>query len=220
MSSRRPTSPAGPSPTGPSPSHSRTPSIASQTAHSHAPLQPSGLREAHTIVGSPEEIRTADGADADVAPASSNASPNTYPTHPTTEPAAEDDAIDGETHGYGLLGRRAVTETTALLRKPFEFVTGCAHGGECNHGTFSPRLDSRTHSVRSGHSGYGFGGSPPGTARQGSGEGSNSMFGSLMDRLGNGSGRPKKMSTTSYLAERHGITNTTAMYVCGNSLLR
>ena len=213
MSSRRPTSPAGPSPP-----NSRPPSIASQTAHSHAPLQPSGLREAHTIVGSPVEARTADGADADVAPASSNAAPNTYPARPTSEPAAGDNAIEGATHGSGLLGRKAATETTALLKKPFEFVTGCAHGGECNHGTFSPRLDSRTQSVRSGHSGYGFGGSPPETPRQGSGEGSNSMLKSLMDRLGNGSGTPKKMSTTSYLAERHGITNTTAMYVWGGIL--
>jgi len=42
------------------------------------------------------------------------------------------------------------------------------------------------------------------------------MFGSLLANIGVKNGSPggkKKMSTTSYLAERHGITNTTAMYV-------
>ena len=40
------------------------------------------------------------------------------------------------------------------------------------------------------------------------------MFGSLLENVGmNNGGGKKKMSTTNWLAERHGITKTTSMYV-------
>jgi hypothetical protein len=211
MSSRRPSSP----PTA-SASHSRNPSINSSglrspSIHQHAPTTPSGLREAHTITGSPENVRHFEEGDA---PSSSEPSPNTYPTHLHTDPAAEDDAADGETHGFGGLGSRAVTETTALLKKPFEFVTGHPHTGPCNHGTFSPRLESRACSVRSGLGG--FGGSPPANRESSGGERSKSIISNFFENIGmkNGTGSgKKKMSTTNWLAERHGITNTTSMYV-------
>ncbi|KAF4636680.1 hypothetical protein G7Y89_g1414 [Cudoniella acicularis] len=203
MSARRTTSPGS--------SHSRHPSIIQ-----HAPTTPSTLREAHTIADSPEEPRDPNVPGVDMAPSSSNASPNTYPTHLDADPAADDDddATDGKTWGISNLGGRAISESTSLLRKPFEFVTGSPHGGPCNHGTFSPRLESRADSVRSGYS-DGFGGSPPRSARE-SGGGSSTMFGSLLENIGmkSGSGNgKKKMSTTSYLAEQHGITNTTTMYL-------
>jgi hypothetical protein len=210
MSSRRPSTP-------PSAKHSRASSIISQNAqhHDHSPQIPSSLREAHTLSGSPEN--TGDGSGADTAPSSSNPSPNTYPTHLDTDPAADDDATDGTKHGVGIadFGSRVASETTALLKKPFELVTSSPYAGPCDHGTFSPRLESRAHSV-SGRSGYGFGGSPPRTAREAEGS-SNSRFGSFLENVGmkNGSGSSskKKISTTSYLAEQHGITNTTTMYV-------
>jgi hypothetical protein len=92
---------------------------------------------------------------------------------------------------------------------------GPAHSGRCDHGTFSPRLDSEAASIRSA---LGFGGSPPG--RDGGEEGSKGRWTNFLEGVGvkNGSGR-KKMSTTSYLAERHGITNTTSMYVLILSIL-
>lgn len=213
MSSRRPITPPSARHTN---THSRTPSVISQNPQHHAPQVPSSLREAHTFGASPEI--SGDGSGGDTAPSSSNPSPNTYPTHLDTDPAADDDATDGETHGAGIsgFGNRVASETTALLRRPFELVTTAAHSGPCDHGTFSPRLESRAHSIRSGHSGYGFGGSPPRTAREAGGS-SASMFGSFLENVGmkNGSGAPskKKMSTTSYLAEQHGIKNTTTMYV-------
>jgi hypothetical protein len=130
----------------------------------------------------------------------------------TIDPSADDDAIDGKTHLLSEIGSKYATETTALLRKPIEFITGHAHPGPCNHGTFSPRLGSRAESVRSGH---GFGGFPSGGGNPGEGEGSRGIFESMMENLGmknsNGGGK-KKMSTTNWLAEQHGITNTRTMY--------
>lgn len=206
--SRRPSSPPAASA-----SSSRNPSIISQ-AQQHAPLTPSGLRESHTLARSPEEMREEESilGGRREATHSSEPSPNSKPTHLDEDPSADED-LDGKQSGLADLGHRAATETTALLKKPFEFIVGTpAHDGSYNHGTFSPRLESRAESIRSGNSG-GFGGSPPrgSYSRQGSG-----VFGNLFPPR-----RPtKKMSTTSYLAERHGITNTTMMYVLPNSLCR
>lgn len=201
MTSRRPTSP-------PSASSSRTPSVRSQPtpAQQHAPLNPSNLREAHTLSISPEDRRA---AETDTAPSSSEPSPHTHPTHLDTDPSAEGDAVDGGTKGESSFGK-AITETTALLRKPFELIEHAAHPGPCNHGTFSPRLESRAESIRSN---YGFGGAAPGYGTSDEAEGSESMFGSFLKSVGltNRSARKKKMSTTNWLAERHGITNTTTM---------
>ena len=208
MSSRRPTSPLL------SASSSRNPSIASQAANQHAPTTPSGLREAHTSARSPEDREGTPNMSMDVAPSSSEPSPTTSPTHLNTDPGAEHVALDGKTHGFSDLGSKAVTETTALLRRPFDFLVSSPHEGPCNHGTFSPRVDSGAESIRSEQSGLAFGGSPPGGRRSRSGEGSQNIFGSFLETVGmkDGSSRKKKMSTTSYLAERHGITNTTTMY--------
>ncbi|TVY68899.1 putative sulfate transporter [Lachnellula suecica] len=208
MSSRRPSTP---------PQHSRTSSVISQSAQHHAPQVPSSLREAHSLARSPENTGDEAGSGPGTAGSSLNPSPHTHPTHPDTDPDHEDGAADGQTQGIGVsdFGNKVVSETTALLKKPFELVTSSPHAGPCNHGTFSPGLQSRTDSIRSGYSGYGFGGSPPRTAREAGGS-SSSRFGSLWETVGmkNGSGSSskKKMSTTSYLAEQYGITNTRTMY--------
>lgn len=207
MSSRRPSSPL-------SPSHSRHASIGSQFAQ-HAPITPSTLRESHTVASSPDDTRDMTGEGADMEGRSSTEpSPTTLPTHLEEEPE-EGLALDGKAREEGeeSFASRAVNETTALLRKPFEFVTGSPHAGPCNHGTFSPGLESRADSIRSGHSGVGFGVLTRGE-RPNSAEGSRSLLGSMFDNFGVKSGNgKKKMSTTSYLAERHGIKNTTTMYV-------
>ena len=58
----------------------------------------------------------------------------------------------------------------------------------------------------------GFGGDVPRARQQA--EGSKGIFGSFIDPVGmRHEGGKKKMSTTNWLAERHGITNTTSMYV-------
>ncbi|TVY92165.1 putative sulfate transporter [Lachnellula willkommii] len=198
MSSRRPNTP-------PSAKHSRASSVISQSGQQHVPQTPSNLREAHTLSRSPEEIEQGSGAD--TAPSSSNPSPNTDP--------AADDAVDAEHNGVGIadIGSRGASETTALLLKPSELVASSPHAGPCNHGTFSPRLESRPESAMSGHSGYWFGREVPRNTRETSGS-SSSMFGSFLDSIGirNGSGS-NSMSTTSYLAEQHGIKNKKIMYM-------
>ncbi|RDW69252.1 anti-sigma factor antagonist SpoIIaa [Coleophoma cylindrospora] len=189
MSSRRSSSP---------PSHPASIRSQSQAAQNHAPLTPSGLREAHTLSLSPEDTQS---LHSQTAPSSSEPSPRMQPTHGQHDP----DARDGEINGSG--GSRAVNETTSLLRRPFELVTGHVHDGPCNHGTFSPGLESRPESTLSD---YGFG--------LGSNNGEqSSLVGSLFENIGfkNGPGttKKKKMSRTDALVEQHGIKNTKTMYL-------
>ncbi|KAL3423930.1 sulfate transporter [Phlyctema vagabunda] len=189
---------------------SRSPSVRSQTlpgGQSHAPINPSGLREAHTFPQSPEDSHNMSATGGGDGPSSSATSPRARPTHTRTDSDAADDGTKDTAIG------RAATETTALLKKPFELITGHIHEGPCDHGTFSPRLQSRAGSYRDND--YGFGGSP-GT-REGSIAENSGIFGSFFENLGwkntsNGVGKKKK-STTSYLAERHGIKNTNSMYL-------
>ena len=218
MASRRPSSPAR------SGSYSRNLSINSSGTRSasvqqHAPMNPSSLREAHTAFSHPEMRNTERPDDA---PSSFEPSPNTSPTHLDTDPGADDHGPDGRAYGFSGFGSRAVTETTALLKKPFEFVTGHPHAGPCNHGTFSPRLGSRAGSVRSGLGG--FGGSSPANGESNEPETNMGIFASLLENVGlkdwTRGRKKKKMSTTNYLAERHGITNTTAMFVAPILFLR
>ncbi|CZT11218.1 related to sulphate transporter proteins [Rhynchosporium agropyri] len=201
MPSRRPPSPLA----GTSANSSRNSSI--NQHQQHAPNTPSGLRASVTLARSPEDRADQQSTTTGrrTAASSSEPSPKTYATHLLSDPDTEQDSLDGFTQEPSEI---EPGETTALLRKPFEFAVGTpAHTGPCNHGTLSPRLESRTDSIRSGYSGYGFGGSPP--RRTDSGEARGGMFGNTF-----GSGRPqKKMSTTSYLAERHGITNKRMMYL-------
>ncbi|RDL39803.1 Anti-sigma factor antagonist SpoIIaa [Venustampulla echinocandica] len=179
-----------------------------QAAQQHAPTTPSGLREAHTISPT-EDAGYEDGLVAGGAGSSSNP----YFAEVPTDPVGDDTAAVGMS-GSSDIGKRAVTENTSLLRKPYELVPGTPHAGPCNHGTFSPGLGSRTGSVRSGHSGYGFGG-PVSRSELESVE-SSSIFGGVFERFGlkNGSTTTKKKkSTTRHLAEQHGINNTTTMYL-------
>lgn len=195
------------------PSSPQSTRSANLSAHQHAPQTPSGLRESQNLSGSSDNLQ---GSVADVASniPSPQPSPRRYPTQ-HNDPAADDNAA-GSTR-TNFLGNLA-TETTSLLRKPYEIVTGHVHPGPCNHGTFSPRLESSANSVRSGGSGHDFGGS----ARPGEGtgpEGSRSIFGTLLENIGVKNGNvagKKRMSTTNWLAEQHGITNTTSMYVSVN----
>ncbi|PBP28197.1 sulfate transporter, partial [Diplocarpon rosae] len=185
-------------------SPSRNPSIISQTQQ-HAPTTPSGLRESVTLAHSPEYTREIEGIQIDrmTGTSSSQLPPHTYPTPLDHEPGADEDGLDSRPQGRMETASQGATEITALLRKPFEYVTGTSgHNVPSDHGTFSPRLQSRPDSIESGSSGFGFGGSSP--RRTGSG-----VLGSIFS-----AGRPyKRVSTTSYLAERHGITNTRTMYL-------
>jgi hypothetical protein len=205
MSSRRLSSPPPISPC-----HSRASSIhsgiRSPGIQQHAPVNPSGLREAHTIPGSPEDVRPFEESEG--MPTSSRPSPKTVPTRPDADSASEYDTSDRRSHGQSDLGSKIATESTTLLRKTFEFVTGNPHAGPCDHGTFSPRVESRPGSLRSG----GFGGSPAANGESSEVETNTRIFTNFLGLSNGTGGGKKKMSTTSYLAEQHGI-NTTSMYV-------
>jgi hypothetical protein len=213
MTSRRPTSPG-------SASSSRNPSINTAT---HAPAVPSHLRESQTVSTSPEDTQKSSALEGredrsspfedQAAPSSSEPSPNTYPVHLDTDPAADDDALNGRTHGTRDVIGKVVDETTSLLQKPFEFLLSSPHEGPCGHGTFSPRADS----VRSADNDYNYNFGRNARARPSSGEGSQGMFRGIMETVGMKNERKKKMSTTSYLAERHGI-DTRKMYACHNNI--
>lgn len=195
-------------------------SNSTQASQSHAPLQPSGLREAHTLVASPDEVENDDTTKALESQESSvHPSPNTRATQSNEE--SGDESLIGRLN-LGDLPSRATNETTALLRKPIELIKPYAHDGSSDHGTFSPRVESRPQSVRSGTSSYGIGYPFRGHAREGSGDSAavggtrpeRPLLGRLFTKsspLGSTRSHKKKMSTTSYLAEVHGITNTTTM---------
>ncbi|KAB8297943.1 hypothetical protein EYC80_001725 [Monilinia laxa] len=193
---------------------SRTPSLRGQSISQFTPTHPSGLRESYTLASSPEttrhfagdatDNRTDENSKNDNEPSSSHA-PSTCPD----TSAGTDDDLDGHAHETSGFGSKITDETTALLRKPLELIGNDVHPGPCNHGTFSPRLESRSVSMRS------FGGSAP-VSPNASGEGSGGVIGGLLRALGmrnESAAKPKRMSTTSWLAEQHGITNTTAMYI-------
>lgn len=164
-------------------------------------------------MASPEEVSREDYTDTRHSQASSShPSPNTRAADGEEE--AESESAVGRLH-LGDLPSRVVNETTSLLKKPLDFMKPHVHDGPCDHGTFSPRLQSRPQSVRSGISGYGFGRSSH--ARTESAD-ETTEGRPLLGRLFSKSSpresvrsHKKKMSTTNYLAELHGITNTTTM---------
>ena len=148
--------------------------------------------------------------DGSTAPGSSNTSPLTSPAHPKFDLAEDDDESR-----FNELEHTEHGETTSLLRKPFDFDGNAAHTGPYDHGTFSPRLESRNGSLRSS-SEYGFGGASS-HDRPENGEGSSNVFSNMLEGIGMKArpgpiGKKKKMSTTRYLAQRHGVKNTKTMY--------
>ena len=176
----------------------RTPSVQSghvrtNSSQGFAPSNPSGLREAHTLSQSPEDISTN-------APRGTGSSNRTRDSSPGPEPFPK--AADGN---YRDESRSTADEATSLLRGQLDLPTGCVHPGPCNHGTFSPRLQSRAGSISgdsSGASGY---------DRR---ERTDSMSLSFLGLpLKSGNGHKRKTSTTASLLERHGISNKTSMYV-------
>lgn len=207
--SSQPTSPA-------SGSSSRPSSVRSPGILQHAPITPSALREAHTLSGSPEEARLLQGdagEEPHAAPRQSESSSSKQPKHPESNAGTEDDTDREHTRDPTAARRTVVGEMTSLLRKPFEIIREPAHAGPCNHGTFSPRMESPESSI------HGFGGSPPANNDGEEPSGGAGMVSSLLSKVGRNGKSRKKISTTNWLAERHGITNTTSMYVSQLSLL-
>ncbi len=164
-----------------------------------APVRPSGLRQSFSYDGPPSNPEL---------------SPKSLPQiHIDGDDDVEDMAQAGPSEP-GLLSRSppSATESTALLRSVLD-ARECSHADQCNHGTFSPRPGSPTASLQSSDTG------------QGSGSDSNSsaplIDGFISSIAGRGHAgwrrkwarkmRSMKMSTSSQLAERHGVEDTTLM---------
>lgn len=229
------TPPPSPGAKSASQSSSRAASIRSQNIHQHAPTTPSQLRETH-VVGSPEALR--DDQVASITPevgpqvqahVEDGVVPSTRDERADVRtgrldasaelsiPQGEDEDANASTSLLGNLDVKTgngARETTSLLRRPLELWKEHVHPGPCNHGTFSPHTHSRSDSTTSNENRYGFGGTYPGTPGAGdgnSGSGSGGVFGESFVASMAGQSNGKKMSTTSWLAETHGIKNTTAM---------
>ena len=104
---------------------------------------------------------------------------------------------------------------------PYDYTA--AHEGDCNHGTLSPRPGTRNTqlSFDSTVSRQHFGGRYPGGLGDGVAGSSSNTHGVLGDAFADGvlgPGDGKKMSTTQYLAKRHGVKNTRLMLVSHHSL--
>jgi hypothetical protein len=108
----------------------------------------------------------------------------------------------------------APTETTALLQDVLS-DRPCSHAGSCNHGTFSPRPSSPAPSDSGSDTGVDSAGDGPsasipiidGLISTVTGSRNSSTWRRSLARKV----RSKKMSTSSILAERHGLTDTGSM---------
>ncbi|GAB1318357.1 hypothetical protein MFIFM68171_08567 [Madurella fahalii] len=163
---------------------------APRPGHDHAPTNPSGLRQAYT------------------ASSYSSTEGSPYPHSPPSPDRG--DPASAHRHAAGPSTQQP-TETTSLLEAALDFREQL-HEGPCNHGTFSPRpvspssfhadtlspSESESESVLPGIDGILAG---PSRKRKSWGK----QWATKM--------RSKKMSTSSALAERHGVKDSALMYL-------
>ncbi|KAK0723601.1 sulfate transporter family-domain-containing protein [Lasiosphaeria miniovina] len=180
------------------------PSRASQ-GHEHAPTNPSGLRQSYNASSYASLGEAASRRD----------SPPLSPTSPPLN--VHDDAVPSLALAGPSTPRRGApahaTESTALLSGELDFREH-VHDGPCNHGTFSPRPASPTASLHADSHAQSDSESDsfiPSMDGMLSGLSSNSHKGwkkQWASRM-----KSKKMSTSSVLAERHGIKDSGLMYL-------
>jgi hypothetical protein len=222
-----PPSESQPQPQSQSHSHSRNSSGASNHQHAHAPATPSGLRRVHVPSersSSPEEtMHTVSSRDHEAQASSSSPAndlefstdgiqpmPDQASTHPNNENAPP-------LHQGGIIevGLETDSRTRLLTHKNWDASSGCGRE-DCNHGTMSPRPWSHA----SHKSYYGtintetFGGRYPGSVDPDTGEPADEAHALLGDAVVDGVlGGNGQKSTTSYLAERHGVKHKRMMYL-------
>ena len=175
---------------------SRNSSVHSQIRSQHAPLIPSSLRNFHEPQPSPEETLIRG-----VMPRDAGSQPMDDAFAGAHEGTASAEIIENEVSAYThLLGRRRHSSH--------------AHPGPCDHGTFSPRPATRDSSVSYSSSRLNFRdtfGSPEwGDSHLAEPGGSSGLAGLVEEGL---MGGKKKMSTTHWLARRHGLRHTKSMFV-------
>ncbi|KAF2683987.1 hypothetical protein K458DRAFT_367340 [Lentithecium fluviatile CBS 122367] len=197
--------------------HSRNSSTASNPYSAHAPTTPSGLRRVHVPSerpSSPEETmhpqptRNGGDGDDDGPEASSSAPPHdlefaTDGTQPGPDRASvhSNDENAPPQHQGGIIEVDLETDvrTRLLNHKNWDAASGCGRE-DCNHGSLYGSINTDT-----------FGGRYPGNAGD-QADVTHALLGDAVADgvLGVGNG---KKSTTSYLAERHGIKHKRMMYL-------
>jgi len=185
----------------------------SSVSHDHAPVHPSGLRQSHTAASYSSLADAADAADA----AGRQDSPPLSPMSPPPQ------TNDRDVPGLSLAGpsrqqsqhqhqhHDGASEHTPLLGSELLDFRETAHEGPCNHGTFSPRPMSPTDSLGADPhflSGSESDGSLPAldAVMSESSRKRRSWKKQLTARM-----KSKKMSTSSILAKRHGLEDSTLM---------
>ncbi|KAI9824455.1 MAG: hypothetical protein M1832_001990 [Thelocarpon impressellum] len=206
---------------GPSRPGSSRSSLRSQDRPAFAPGNPSGLRTSHRPPPSPEDTRTAwtDGKGAD----------GSGPEPPRIDDegihyGGDDHAEPVERVDDSLVERNidepaeAAAQEHLLSHEAWDQPP--AHPGPCDHGTLSPRpRPRRGGSIRSFFSldsRVGFGGRYAGSTRDGAPNSGTNAHGVFGDAIGDGILGPDdaaKMSTTAWLAKKHGVTNPRLMYL-------
>ncbi|KAI9783792.1 MAG: hypothetical protein M1839_003128 [Geoglossum umbratile] len=177
---------------------SRNSSVHSQIRSPHTPLIPSNLRNSREPPPSPEETfargvihmpQDDDGF---------------QPTYHDALLGAQEETASAE-----IIGPEEVSAFTHLLTRR----SSHAHPGPCDHGTFSPRPPTRDSFGSYSSSRLKFRdtfGDPEWDGHPGEPGDSSGLAGLVEARL---TGGRKKMSTTQWLARRHGLSHTKSMYI-------
>ena len=203
----------------------------------HVPANPSQLRESYVpSEGSPSPKETMSRRlGHDEAEVSSNSqrqlrepefeSDGIHPAPDRASVHSNDGKVPAENVGATIDADLESTMRTRLLsHKDWDQASGC--GSEhCSHGTFSPR--PATHrsygSISSDVSRDGFGGRYPRELGDGPGGSVDPTHALLGDAIADGllrGGTGNKMSTTRFLANRHGIKHQKTMCVSPSHILR
>jgi hypothetical protein len=220
---QRPTSPGSPRA-----SHAAALRKSVQGSSQHAPVTPSGLRLSHqpgspTIdltetMSRPQSSHT-DRGQGHPSPRAESLDIDAKGAHPLHSDHASPIQDQTRTEVAGGIEEPAVAEADIHTRLLDDYHRASVCGNRhCNHGTFSPRCSIRSSRGGSISSQNGSGGRYPGhTIDGGDSSQANQLLGDgIADGLLGGleSGRDSKLSTTKWLAMRHGVKNTKRMYVC------
>ena len=212
--------------------HSRRSSLPSPTSSTrrgnHTPTTPSRLWQAHEPGSSPEDNRSGISPnDSDGENSDTHYSPQThpvdleddgiYPRLPQDAPPLDNsrgmpvqaDLDEPSTHD---------ADARTRLLDSYNRTPGCGNV-HCDHGTFSPRPMLRRGTM-SYDSQYNFGGRYGGSMGDGVSGSSSNTRGILGEAITEGllGAGNKKMSTTKWLAQRHGVKNSRRMYVFSTHL--
>jgi hypothetical protein len=180
----------------------------------HVPLTPSRLRE--SVAQSPvEQMAKSPSQDAErdrrYSPLSS---PILQPEHGDPSTTSGEELVADNALTQGDIVEPAQAEPNARTRLLEDYHRGAACGlRNCNHGTFSPRPRSYQNSISSGNEPvdrYGSGIEGDG----GAADQSSRLFGDpFADTIFGERRRDKKMSTTQWLAFKHGVKNPRLLLV-------